>query len=84
MEELFQKIIDNDFADVAGLRADASIPVSQSLINEIIASTLQGDRTIQSCEVTFHEQNHISVHLKTSLLPWVLHWKLKLDKMKSR
>lgn len=80
MEEIFQKIIANDFTDVAGLTADASIPVSQSLANEIIAAKLQDDKTIKSCQVTIYEQNQVLVHLKTSLLPWSLNLKLRLDK----
>ena len=80
MEEIFQKIIANNFADVVGLKADASIPVSQSLANEIIAATLQGDKMITSCQVSIHEQNRVWVHLKPSLLPWSLNVKLRLDK----
>jgi hypothetical protein len=80
MDEVFQKIIDNNFSDVAGLRADASIPVSQSLINEIIAAALQENRTIEDCQVSIHEQNRVAMRLKTSLLPWSLNLKLKLDR----
>ena len=79
MEAIFQKIIANNFSDVAGLTADTSIPMSQSLINEIIAAALQGNKTIQSCPVSIHEQNQVSVRLKTNLLPWPLHLKVKLD-----
>jgi hypothetical protein len=79
MEEIFQKIIANHFSDVAGLTVEASIPVSGSLINEIIAAILQGNKTIDSCQVSIHEQNRASVRLKTGLLPWALHLKLKLD-----
>lgn len=79
MEEVFQKIIARDFSDLAGLTANASIPVSESLINEMIAALLQGDKTIESCQVSIYEQNRVSVRLKTSLLPWPLNLKLKLD-----
>ncbi len=80
MEEIFRKIIANDFAEVAGLTANASIPMSESLINEILMVTLQGDETIQSFQVSIHEQNQVFVRLKTSLWPWPLDLKLKLDK----
>jgi len=79
MEAIFQKIIANNFSDVAGLTVDASLPVSESLINEIIAAALEEDKTIDSCQVSIHEQNRVSVRLKTSLLPWPLNLKLKLD-----
>jgi hypothetical protein len=80
MESIFQKIIDNHFSDIAGLAADVSLPVSESLINEIIAVSLQGNKTIQSAYISIHEQNQVSVRLKTSVLPWALNLKLKLDK----
>lgn len=79
MEAIFQKIIDNHFSDVAGLTAAAAIPVPESLINEILAVALQGDKMIAACQVSIHEQNRVSVRLKTSLLPWSLNLKLKLD-----
>jgi hypothetical protein len=80
MEEIFQRIIANDLSDLAGLTVDASIPVSGTLSNEIIAAALQGDKVIRSCQISIHEQNRVSVRLKTSLLPWALDLKLKLDK----
>ncbi len=80
MEAIFQKLIESDFSDIAGLRANASIPLSQSLTNEILGVVLQGDKTIQSCRVYIHEQNRVSVRLKMSLWPWPLDLNLKLDK----
>ncbi len=79
MEAIFQKIIDNHFSDVAGLTAAASIPVPESLINEILAVALQGHKMIDACQVSIHAQNQVFVRLKTSLLPWSLNLKLKLD-----
>lgn len=79
MEEVFQKIIARDFSDLTGLTANASIPVSGSLINEMITVALAGDNTIESCQVSIHEQNRVFLRLKTSLLPWPLNLKLKLD-----
>ncbi len=80
MEEIFQKVIANDFAEVAGLTASASIPMSESLINDILMVALRGDETVQSCQVSIHEQNQVFVRLKTSLWPWPLNLNLKLDK----
>ena len=79
MEEIFQRIIDNDFSDLAGTTADASIPIPQYLVNEIIEAALQGNKSIRSCQVSIHGQNRISVYLRSSLLPWPLNFKLKLD-----
>lgn len=79
MDKLFQRIIDNNFSDLPGTQVDAVVPVPQSLVNELIRVALRGNRTIQSCEVSIHAQNHISASVKTTLLPWSLNLKLKLD-----
>jgi hypothetical protein len=79
MDKIFQKIINNNFSDLKGAVIDASIPVAEHLINEIIRAALQGDKNIESCRVSVHEQNRIHVNLKTTLLPWSLDLKLKLD-----
>ncbi len=79
MDKIFQKIINNNFSDLKGTIVDASIPVGEYLINEIIEAALQGDKNIESCRASVHEQNRVNVNLKTSLLPWSLNLKLKLD-----
>src|SRR5262245_43449484 len=40
MDKIFRKIIDNNFSDLKGTIVDASIPVPQYLINEIIEAAL--------------------------------------------
>ena len=78
MDEIFQKIIENNFSDLKGLAVDASIPVPQQLINEIIEAALQENKNIEYCRVSIGEQNRISVKLKTTSWPWPLDLKLKL------
>lgn len=80
MEEIFRKLIANGFADMSGLTANASIPISQSLANEIIAIALRGDQAIYSCLIAIHDQNRVSAHLKTRLWLPPLRLKLKLDR----
>jgi hypothetical protein len=36
MDEIFEKTIGNEFSDLKGLTVDASIPVRQHIINELI------------------------------------------------
>jgi hypothetical protein len=36
MDEIFEKTIGNEFSDLIGLTVDASIPVRQHIINELI------------------------------------------------
>jgi hypothetical protein len=78
MDKIFQKIIDNNFSDLKGTIVNASVPVPEYLVNEIIESALQGDKNIESCRISLHQQNSVNVYLKTSLLPLSLNLKLKL------
>jgi hypothetical protein len=80
MDRVFQKVIDRNFSDLKGTIVDASIPVPQALINELIEVLLRGNKSISSCVVAVHPQNRVSADLRTTLLPWPLHLKLKLDK----
>lgn len=80
MDKIFQRIIHNNFSELRGTTADASIPVSQSLINELLAETLRGNKNIASLQASIHPQNRVSLDVKTALLPWTLNLKLKLDK----
>lgn len=79
MDKIFQKIINNNFSDLQGTTVDASIPVPQSLINELIDAAVKGNKNISSVRASVQPQNRISVDVKTTLLPWPLNLKLKLD-----
>jgi hypothetical protein len=79
MDKIFQKVIDNNFSDLKGTVVDASVPVPESLINEILQVALQGNRSIESCQVSIHGQNRVAATVKTTLLPWSINLKLKLD-----
>ena len=79
MDRVFNRIIENNFSDLKGTVIDASIPVPQALINELIEVALKGNKSIAAVQVTVHPQNRISANVKTTLLPWALNLKLKLD-----
>lgn len=59
---------------------DANIPIPQSLINELIETSLKGNKNVDSVRVSVHPQNRISADIKTTVIPWPLNLKLKLDK----
>lgn len=80
MDKIFQRITRNNFSDLKGTTVDASIPIPQSLINEIIETSLKGNKNIASVRVSVHTQNRVSADIKTTLIPWPLNLKLKLDK----
>jgi hypothetical protein len=79
MDAIFQKIIDNNFSDVKGAIVNASVPVPEYLINEIIQAALRGNKNIESSPVSVHSQNKVSANVKTTLFPWSLNLKLRLD-----
>ena len=79
MDKLFQRLLDNNFSDLKGMTADVSIPVPESLINEIIATALQGNKDIASCQLSIHGENEVTAKLRTTLLPFSLNLQLKLD-----
>ena len=78
MDKIFQKLVNNNFSELAGLRVDSSIPVPEHLVNEIIEAALQGNKNINYCRVSISGQNLVSVNLKTPLWPWPLNFKLRL------
>lgn len=80
MDKIFQKIVDNNFSDLKGTIVNATVPVPEYLINELIEAALQENRNIESSHVTIHPQNLISAKVKTTLLPWSLNLKIKLDR----
>ena len=80
MDKLFQKVIQNNFSDLKGTTVDATVPVPQSLINELLAETLKGNKNVSALQASIHPQNRVSLDVKTTLLPWPLNLKLKLDK----
>ena len=80
MDKIFQKIIDKNFSDLKGTTVDASIPVPQSLINELIEAALKVNKSSASVRATVQPQNRVSLDVKTTVLPWPLNLKLKLDR----
>ena len=80
MDKIFQKIIDNNFSELKGTTVDATVPVPEYLINEIIEAVLRGNKSIESCRISIYGQNQVSANVKTTLLPWSLNLKLKLDR----
>jgi hypothetical protein len=79
MDEIFRKVIHNNFSDLEGLTIDASIPVPEHFINEIIVAAIRGNSKISDCKVSVSRQNRVSVNLKTPVWPWPLELKLRLD-----
>lgn len=80
MDRIFQRIIRNNFSDLKGTTVNASVPIPQSLINEIIETSLKGNKNIAAIRISIHAQNRVSADIQTAFIPWPLNLKLKLDK----
>lgn len=78
MEKIFRQLLETNFAELTGLTANASVPVPEQLVNELLEIQLAGSKKITWCRVSIEEQNRMDVHVKTPLLPWTLDLKLKL------
>ena len=79
MDAIFRKLVDNNFSDLAGLTVDASIPVPEHIVNEIIEAALRGNKNINDCRVSISGQNKVSINLKTPLWLWSINLKLQLE-----
>ena len=79
MDAIFQRLIEDNFSELMGLAVDASIPVPEQIVNEIIEAALRGNKNIHECRVSISGQNKVSVNLKTPLWLWPIHIKLKLE-----
>jgi len=80
MDAIFQRLIDNNLSDLAGLTVDASIPVPEYIVNEILEAALRGNKNIRECCISIGGQNSASVHLKTPLWLWPIKIRLKLER----
>lgn len=79
MDAIFRRLIDTNFSELAGLTVDASIPVPERLVNEVVGMTLRGNRNISYCRVSISRQNRVSVNLRTPRWPWPLELKIRLN-----
>lgn len=79
MDKILQRLLDDKFSELSGLTVDASIPLSEQLVNEFVGVTLKGNKTITELYVAIHSANKIAVNLKTSLWPLPINLKLRLE-----
>jgi hypothetical protein len=78
MDAIFQRITRNNFSELPGLAVDASLPLPEPLVNELIEAGLKGNKNLEYCRVSIGSENRLTVNLKTPLWPWTFHLKLKL------
>jgi hypothetical protein len=78
MDAIFRRLITNNFVEPPGMRVDAVVPLSERLVNEIIAVSLRGNSNIEYCRASIHRENRVTATIKSPRWPWSLDVKLKL------
>lgn len=78
MDTIFTQVLQNNFSEFNGLVIDASIPVTESLANEIIAEALAGNRELTYCRIAILPGNRVNAEIKSPRWPWPFHLKLQL------
>ena len=79
MDEIFQKLVDSNFSELRGMTADFSIPIPEPLLNELLKTTLQENKTVSAVDLSIHSQNRLAANIRMNAFPWPLNLKLKLD-----
>lgn len=78
MEQIIQRLLENHLSELEGLIVDATIPIPEPLINELVAASLAGNKKVTYVHISIGEQNRMDVQVKTPLVPWQINLKLKL------
>lgn len=78
MDKIFQRLFANNFSELPGLNVEALIPIPEILVNEILDVALRDNKNITYCQLSIHPDNRILADVKSPLLPWTLHMKMKL------
>ncbi len=78
MDAIFNRLSNNNFSELPGLRVDATIPVPERLANEVIEISIRGNKNIEYCRLSIGGQNRVLANIKTPLWPWPIRLKLKL------
>jgi hypothetical protein len=78
MDAIFKRLIGNNFSELPGLRVNATIPVPERLVNEVIETSIRGNKNIEYCRLSIGRQNRVNANIKAPLWPWPISLKLKL------
>ena len=78
MDAIFHRLIDNNFSELKGLEVNAIVPVPEPLVNEIIATSLVGNKNLEYCRISIGGQNRVAADIKSPLWPWPFRLKLRL------
>jgi hypothetical protein len=78
MNKIFTRLLDDNFSELAGLTVDATIPVFEGLLDELVQLGVRGNQNITWLHITVQGENRLLVDFQTPMWPWPLSLKLKL------
>jgi hypothetical protein len=78
MDAIFNRLSNNNFSELPGLKVDATIPVPERLANEVVETSIRGNKNIEYCRLSIGGQNRVNANIKVPLWPWPISLKLKL------
>ena len=78
MDAIFQRLLEDNFAELPGLRVEASIPLPERLLNEVIQILLAGNRGIHEIRAAIRDENRVVLTLKSPMWPLPVHFRLRL------
>ncbi len=79
LEALFARQRGSGFPGLAGASASATIPVSEGLLNELIAGLLRPDGPIRSLVLHARDRNRIAVDVRVARGTWTVPISLTLE-----
>ena len=78
MDAIFHRLIDNNFSELKGLEVNAIVPVPEPLVNEIIATSLVGNKNLEYCRISIGGQNRVSGRYKIPSLALAVSFEAQL------
>jgi len=79
--DLFQRLHRSGFRDLAGTRITAAVPISEALLNDLIAASLPANAPVRAVSIRPEAANHFSARIvpKAALIPAIT-LKLAIDR----
>ena len=78
LEALLSRLRATGFSDLRGARADVTLPISDRLLNELIAAALPASAPVRDLELTSRAGNRIAVRFKVAAVSFLPPMKVTL------
>ena len=79
LERLLRRQLDNGFADLRGAEAAITLPVSERLLNELVAEALPASAPVRDLQIAPEADDRFSVRLRIGSSPLIPQLKIALS-----